>query len=102
MQLAKSWWFWLKQSWRLLVIALVLELLVRLPARLVMHACADVFQKMPAALSISALLVLLLMLPWYTFLLTRLVAFLWAPGDLYDALRLYTCDTETQTTKQAD
>ena len=85
--------FWFKASWRVIVLSLVIGILLKLPANFIITIAERISDKVPVISLIMVLLLLLIVLPVYTFLFTRLVSILWRPSDLYDRLQL-TADYE--------
>jgi len=88
MKILKSWWKWFKNSWKIIVLQLILGITIGIPFKIIELILLNIKKENPTLAIILCIALLLIFIPIYTFLFTKLISILWKPGDLFSKLQL--------------
>jgi len=88
MNVFKSWWKWLVNSWRIIVLQLIIGLTIGIPVKLFELILLNIKKENPPLAIVMCVVLLLIFLPVYTFVFTKLISVLWKPSDIYTKMQL--------------
>ncbi|RLD11360.1 MAG: hypothetical protein DRI44_03820 [Chlamydiae bacterium] len=88
MSILRSWWKWFKNSWRIIVLQLIIGITIGFPVKIFELILLNIKKENPSLAIVMCVVLLLILLPVYTFIFTKLISVLWKPSDIYSKLQL--------------